>query len=463
MVIATKPTTNATQDPTVRAFAARLTGTVVTPEDEAYDTVRKVQLLNHDRRPAVIVRPANATDIAEAVRFARAEGREIAVRSGGHSIPGYSMVDGAVVIDMSAMREFHIDPQTRTLWAQPGVTTGDIIGPAGELGLALSTGDATSVGLGGLTLGGGIGWMVRKYGLAIDNLTAVELVTADGEVVRASASERQDLFWAVRGGGGNFGIITAFEFRMAEVPQILGGALVLPPDPDVIRRFGEFALSAPDELTTIAALMRIPPVPFVPAERHGEMAFVVLTCWAGDIEEGQRAIAPMRALAEPIADTIAPVPYATMYNYTAEASQPHFADIRQTFVQSLDGVADLLVEHAGGPSPINMVQVRPLGGAFGRVSNEATAFSHRDKNFLVAAIAIWDDAAHTDANRAWMLEAWKALRPHGSGVYSNFISSEGEDRVHDAYSAQTYARLAQVKRRYDPANVFHLNQNVKPA
>jgi hypothetical protein len=463
MVIAQKQSRPVTSDRAVAALAARLQGTVITPDDDAYEAARHVHNTGFDRRPAIVVRPAGSADVAEAVRYARSYGLEIAVRSGGHSIAGYSIADGAVVIDMSSMREFRIDPATQTLWTRPGVTTGDIIGPAGELGLALSTGDAASVGLGGLTLGGGIGWMVRKFGLAIDNLLAVEVVTADGEVLRASASENQDLFWAVRGGGGNFGVITSFEFRMAKVGTILGGALVLPPDPDVIRRFGEFALHAPDELTTIAAVMRIPPVPFVPEERHGELAFVVLTRWAGDIDEGERVIAPMRALAEPIADVIGPMPYAGMYAFTEMATLPHQNEVRQTYVQSLDEVAELVVAHGGGPSPANMIQIRPLGGAFSRVPADATAFSHRDKNFFVAVIGIWFDTAEAPANRAWALGAWKDLRPHGQGVYSNFLAVEGADRVREAYSPRTYARLEQAKRRYDPDNVFHLNQNIAPA
>jgi FAD/FMN-containing dehydrogenase len=375
------------------------------------------------------------------------------------------MIEGAVVIDMSGLKNFRIDPVNETMWVQPGVTTGDFIGAATELGFALPTGDARTVGLGGLTLGGGIGFLVRKHGMTIDHLLAAEVVTADGEIVRASETENSDLFWAIRGGGGNFGIITAFEFRLERVAMVYGGLLVLPATPEVIRGYVDYSKSAPEELTSITMMMGAPPAPFIPEDKVGTTAMMIAAVYAGDLEDGERAIAPLRALAEPIADLVGPMPYAGIYQFMEAAEQPHGIAIRSAFV---DEVSDEFIEKAiaafeSAPSPLVAVQWRPLGGQMARVSSDATAFAHRNAGYMIAALGLWEPGGDADAHWAWTERVWDALRPIARGVYSNFLANEGEARIREAYPPATYARLAEVKRKYDPDNVFHFNQNIKPS
>jgi FAD/FMN-containing dehydrogenase len=452
-------------DAEVRALAARVAGTVVVPGDAVYDEVRQLHDITYDRRPQVIVRAASAADVAEGVRFARAQGLPLAVRSGGHNFAGYSMVDDGVTIDLSELKAIHIDPETRTARVQPGVTSGDLGPVANSFGLALTTGDAASVGIAGLTLGGGIGWMVRKHGLTIDHLLSAQVVTADGEVVRASAREHADLFWALRGGGGNFGIVTEFEFRLDEVGDIIGGAIVLPATPEVMRGFAAYAPTAPDGLTVISAVMHVPPLPFVPEADWGRLAFALLVCFDGTAEEADEALAPIRALATPIAEAIGPMPYPAIYNLTELASQRHAGKVRSAYLHELnDEVIETVIDAIDrAESPLNMVQIRPLGGAMSRVAAGETAFAHRDKEFLIAVIGISLDAADAPSLDAWVEAAWQKVAPYGDGVYVNFLVDEGDARIREAYPPATYERLVEVKRRYDPENVFRLNQNIRPA
>ena len=449
----------------IDALRDRIDGDVITPTSPEYEELRKLHDIVVNRHPRAIVRAASTADVVETVRFARRLGAPLAVRSGGHSVAAHSMIDGAIVIDLSAMRAVSIDPVTQTARIQPGVTSGDLAGPAHAYGLALSTGDTSTVGMGGLVTGGGIGWMVRKYGLAIDNLLSAQVVTAEGETVTANPDEHADLFWAIRGGGGNFGIITEFRFRLAPVGQILGGALLLPATREVIRGYLDYTIAAPDDLTTIANLMHAPPAPFVPAERVGEPVLMIMVSWSGDIEEGERAIAPLRALAPPVADTIAPMPYPMIYNYTEMAAAPHAAAIRSMYANELsDEQVDATLyalDHA--TSPFSMVQFRGLGGEMARVGTEATAFAHRDKRYLIAVLGLWLDASEDAApHHAWTESLWQQIRSAARGVYVNFLSDEGDDRIREAYPPATFARLSEVKRRYDPDNVFRFNQNIRP-
>lgn len=444
----------------------RLRGPVLTPGEAGYDEARRTVSIAVDRYPAAIVRAADAHDVAAAVTFARAHGLPLAVRSGGHSIARLSVVDDALVVDLSRMKRIEIDPTTRTARVEPGATSGDLAGPAHAHGLALTTGDTHSVGMGGLTTGGGIGYLVRKHGLTIDNLLAAQVVTADGEILTASETEHPDLFWALRGGGGNMGVVTEFTYRLAPVSHILGGALVLPATPEVVRGYLDYVVAAPDELTTLADVTLAPPQPFVPPEWVGRPVLSVLVAWAGDAEEGAAALAPLRALAEPVADLVSWIPYPAIYDFTAHLAEPHGASIRMMFADELsNGAIDTMlaaVEH--GSSPFNLIHLRGLGGAFGRVPSDATAFAHRDRKYFVAVIAVWLDPEEDAApHEAWTAAAWELLRPEGTGVYVNFLEVEGADRVHEAYPGATYERLAEVKRRYDPENVFRLNQNVRPA
>ena len=449
----------------VEALRPRLIGQLVTADSADYDEARKSLYVTVDRRPLAIVRAATARDVAAAVGFARDRALPLAVRSGGHSLASFSMVDDAIVVDLSGMKRVSIDPEARIARVQAGTTSGDLAGPANAHGLALSTGDTSSVGMGGLVTGGGIGFMVRKYGLAIDNLLSAQVVTAAGEIVTASADEHPDLFWAIRGGGGNVGVVTEFTYRLAPVGQILGGDLMLPASREVIRGYLDYAASAPDDLTTIANLMHAPPAPYVPQERVGELVLSILVCWTGSVEDGERALAPLRALATPVADTVGPIPYPEIYRYTAHQAAPHGASIRMMFADDLsDATLDAaLAAMERATSPYSLIHFRGMGGAVARVGADATAFAHRHQRYFVAIIGVWLDAAEDAAvHGAWTERIWQAIRHEGSGVYVNFLEDEGADRVREAYPGATYDRLAAIKRRYDPGNLFRFNQNVPP-
>lgn len=449
----------------IDALRAAIAGNVVTPGSANYDEARTIHDPSADRRPMAIVQAANALDVATAVRFSRAHEYALAVRSGGHSLAGHSMIDGVVVIDLSGMRGVNIDATTATARVQPGATSGDLAGPAHAYGFALSTGDAASVGIGGLTTGGGIGFMVRRFGLAIDNLLSAEVVTASGDIVTASPDENPDLFWAIRGGGGNFGIITEFTFRLAPVGSVLGGALVLPATPEVLRGYLEYARHAPDDLTTITNFMHAPPAPFIPEDRIGEPVLMILAVWTGDEEEGQRVLAPLRALAEPVADTIEMMPYPAMYNYTAMASSPHMGIPRAMYADAFsDSSIEAVFEAmAVATSPVSMVQFRPLGGAHNRVDAGATAYANRDRNYFFSVLGLWMDPAEDgEPHRQWTEDLWTRVRSDANGVYVNFLGDEGDARIHEAYPGTTYARLADAKAKWDPENVFRFNQNIRP-
>lgn len=467
MTFATLPTqtTGADAGTQIDELRRQLAGELITPSTPGYDDARRVQDITNDARPLAIVRAESEADVAAAVRFAREVGAPLAVRSGGHSLARHSMVDGALVVDLSRMKGIAIDPATRTARVQTGVTSGDLAGPAAAYGLAISTGDTSSVGFGGLTTGGGIGFMVRKYGLTIDNVLSARVVTAAGEAVTASPEKNPDLFWAIRGGSGNFGIVTELELRLAPVSQILGGDLLLPATRETVRGYLEYSASAPDDLTTIGNVMHAPPAPFVPEEWVGKLVLSIIVTWSGDIEAGERALAPLRALAEPVADTIRPMPYPDIYLSTAHQAFPHGFSIRSMFANELsDEVIDgwiATMERAS--SPYSLIHLRGLGGAMDRVAPDATAFAHRGYRFMVSLIAVWlDSSEDPELHRAWVVAAWEKTRHEGSGAYVNFLEQEGAARIADAYPPATLARLRAIKRVWDPENVFRLNQNIAP-
>ncbi|HEU4920911.1 MAG TPA: FAD-binding oxidoreductase [Candidatus Limnocylindrales bacterium] len=457
-------------DPAVRpldleAFAATLSGELLRPGSPGYDIAREANNALYDRRPIAIVRAADAADVARTVTLAAESGVELAIKSGGHSVAGHSVTDG-LLLDLGAMRGLHIDPERRLAWAQPGITAGEYTDAAGAHGLATPFGDTGSVGIAGLTLGGGIGFLVRKYGLAIDHLVAVELVTADGRILTVSEDRHPDLFWAVRGGGGNFGVVTRFQYRLVPVGQTFSGALFLPLTRDVLRGLVPVAAAAPEELSTISFIMPVPPLPFVPEEHHFKPAVVVMFVHASDdIAAGQAALAPFRALATPLAEAAYPMPYPGIYEFTAEGGKRGNGVVRSVFLETLDDAAvDTILARVTAPSsPTSMTEIRVLGGAMARVPAEATAFAHRDANVLVAMITTFEDAAELPVHEAWTQAYLEELRPKATGVYSNFVANEGEGRIRDAYPEATYARLADVKRRYDPTNLFRRNQNIRPA
>jgi FAD/FMN-containing dehydrogenase len=449
----------------LEAFASELHGSLVLPGTQDYEEARLVHHANSDRRPAVIVRAADANDVAKTVRFARESGRRLSVRGGGHSLAGFGTNDGGIVLDLGAMKGLHIDVERRLAWAQPGLTAGEYTNAAAAHGLATPFGDTATVGIGGLTLGGGIGYLARKYGLAIDALQAVEMVTADGRQVVASETSHPDLFWAVRGGGGNFGVVTRFQYKLFPVGEILGGALFLPPTREALQALVPVASSAPDELTTISFLMGMPPAPFIPAERVGELALAIIFVWSGDPAEGQAAIQPFRDVATPIAEAVMPMPYPAIYEFTKAAENRSLAVHKSRFLDGLDDDAvDALLEAAATrTSPFTMIQLRVLGGAVSRVPADATAFAHRDAPVMFLSIVPYMDPTEEPVHRAWTESLFEALEPHDAGVYSNFLEVEGEARVRAAYPGGTYERLADVKRRYDPSNLFDQNQNIRPA
>jgi FAD/FMN-containing dehydrogenase len=451
----------------VAELRATLDGGVVAPDDSAYEDARKVFYRSVDRRPAAIVRPADAREVSRVVSLARVAGAELAVRSGGHSLAGHGVSEGGIVLDLSNLTMLDLDLEHRAAWAQTGLTSGRYSVAAGWHGLATGFGDTGSVGIGGLTLGGGVGFLVRKHGLTIDNLLAAEVVTADGELLHVDEEAYPDLFWAIRGGGGNFGVATRFRFRLHPLDSILGGLLVLPGEPEVIASFAAEADAAPEELSAIANVMVAPPMPFLPTEAHGKVVVMALMCWAGDAEEGERALAPFRAL-EPLADLLRPMAYPEIYTLFGEGPGPEVPAqeaTRSFFVDSLDSqAAEEIVDHLqASTASMTVAQLRVLGGAMARVSPEATAFAHRDRGAMVALGTLFEHADEKETHEAWLSSLAAAMSDGAPGVYVNFLGDEGEARVHDAYPAATWERLVAVKRRYDPTNVFRLNQNVDPS
>ncbi|MFL6272595.1 MAG: FAD-binding oxidoreductase [Actinomycetes bacterium] len=437
-------------------------GRVTAPDDAGYDQARKVFYGKYDRRPAAIVRPADAAEVAQVVTLAADGGLELAVRSGGHSLAGHSVSEGGIVLDLSEMTALDLDLEGRTAWAQTGLTAGAYTTTVGGHGLATGFGDTASVGIGGLTLGGGVGFLVRRHGLTIDNLLAAEIVTADGRVLQVDAETHPDLFWAIRGGGGNFGVATRFRYRLHELPSIVGGMLLLPGSAEAIEALVATAEAAPEELSLIANVMVAPPMPFLPPAAHGQLVVMTLLCYAGDAEAGERALAPFRALADPIADMVQPMPYAGLFE-PADDMEVAEESARSLFMDGVDSrAATAIVEQLRATTaPMAVAQLRVLGGAMARVPAEATAFAHRDRRVMAGVGCVYQDAGERPTHEAWADGFAAALRG-GPGVYVNFLGNEGPDRVREAYPGRTWDRLVEVKRRYDPGNLFRLNQNTPP-
>ena len=437
-------------------------GRVTAPDDAGYDQARKVFYGKYDRRPAAIVRPADAAEVAQVVTLAADSGLELAVRSGGHSLAGHSVSEGGIVLDLSEMTALDLDLEGRAAWAQTGLTAGAYTTAVGGHGLATGFGDTASVGIGGLTLGGGVGFLVRRHGLTIDNLLAAEVVTADGRVLQVDAETHPDLFWAIRGGGGNFGVATRFRYRLHELPSIVGGMLLLPGSAEVIEALVATAEAAPEELSLIANVMVAPPMPFLPPAAHGQLVVMTLLCYAGDAEAGGRALAPVRALADPLADMVQPMPYAGLFE-PADDMEVVEESARSLFMDGVDSrAATAIVEQLQATTaPMAVAQLRVLGGAMARVPAEATAFAHRDRRVMAGVGCVYQDAGERPTHEAWADGFAAALRG-GPGVYVNFLSNEGPGRVREAYPGRTWDRLVEVKRRYDPGNLFRLNQNIPP-
>jgi FAD/FMN-containing dehydrogenase len=440
-------------------------GPVLTPRDDGYDAARAVYFTSIDRRPEAIVRVANPADAGRVVVLAHESGRELAVRNGGHSVAGHSVIDGGIVLDLSALRSLEIDVARRVARAGAGLTAGEYTTATGAHGLATGFGDAPSVGIGGITLSGGIGFLHRKTGMTIDSVVSADVVTANGQQVRASEASHPDLFWAIRGGGGNFGVVTRFEYRLHPVDTVVGGMLLLPATAERVVAFLDAAAAAPEALSMIVMVLPAPPMPFIPPEHHGKLIIMATMVYAGDVDAGERVVAPFRALAAPIADMIRPMKYPSIYDGHAGAPHPVAAVIRTRFLDTVDTAAAeaMVTALAEGTAPMRAVQFRPLGGAMGRVPADATAFAHRDRRFMVNVAAMYEDPSQTAEHAAWAAAAAAGLDDGARGVYVAFLGDEGQDRIREAYPGATGRRLAAIKHRYDPDNVFRHNQNITPS
>jgi FAD/FMN-containing dehydrogenase len=442
---------------------AGLKGQVIGPDDTEYDAARSVFFGGIDRRPAVIVRVADATDVSRVVSLARETGLPLAVRSGGHSLAGHGVTDDGIVLDLANMKALDIDVAGRTAWAETGLTAAEFSAAAGAHGLGVGFGDTGSVGIGGITLGGGVGYLTRKHGLTIDSLVAADIVTADGQLRRVDTETHPELFWAIRGGGGNFGVATRFQYRLHEIGSFVGGMLMLPATADTVASFIALAEAAPEELSTIANVMPAPPMPFVPEEHHGKLVVMALMAYVGDVAAGERALAPFRALATPIVDMVRPMPYPEIYPPEDEAYHPT-AIAHTLFLESVDrDVADTIVDHLqSSDATMRVAQLRVLGRQVARVPADATAFAHRKSRILVSLAVFYEGSEDKVVRAAWLTRFASALRQGDLGAYVNFLDDEGEERVRAAYPGPAWDRLRAIKRRYDPTNLFRLNQNIPP-
>ncbi len=443
-------------------------GQVLRPVDPGYDEQRRVWNGSVNRFPALIARCAGVADVRGAVRFARRTGLTVAVRSGGHSFPGFSVCNDGVVIDLGSMRGIRVDPDACTVRVQAGARLADLDRETQEFGLAVPAGIVSHTGVAGLTLGGGIGWLMRKHGLTIDQLLAVDVVTADGEFVKASATANAELFWGLRGGGGNFGIVTEFEFGLNPVgPILLAGPIYWPMEssPSVLRFYRDWLAEVPDELTTIVFHRTAPSLPSVPPEIRGKLVVIVGCCYAGPIEEGEAAVLPLRQFGSPLLDLCMPMPFSRLQAML----DPSFLHGWQYYIRSCDvaeltdDVIDITVEHAlRMSSPRTTFPIFHQGGAVARVAEHGTAFNGRAAGHSINVAAITETVDGFDAEREWAQGLWAALEPHQTSVYVNFLMDEGEERIRRSYGPETYDRLKALKNSYDPDNFFRLNQNIPP-
>jgi FAD/FMN-containing dehydrogenase len=445
----------------------QLRGAVITPDDEGYEQARRVYNAMIDRRPAAVVRCANAGDVVTAVTFAREHQLDLAVRGGEHSVPGFGTCDGGVVIDLSGMRGVRVDPAAGTARAEGGATWGDFNAATHAFGLATTGGIISTTGVGGLTLGGGIGYLARGYGLSCDNLVSADVVTADGRFLVASEKENDDLFWALRGGGGNFGVVTSFEFRVHPVKDIYGGPMFYELDDasTVLQFFRDFIADAPEELGAFPAFQIAPPLPFIPEDRHGDTFLAMVACWAGPLDEGARALQPFHELAPVVAEFVGPMPYPAL-NSAFDALVPpglqHYW--KANFVTELtDEAIAAHLEHGPKVPVVNStVHIYPINGACHRVAPDATAFAYRDANFATVIAGMWPDPAQNEANISWVRDYYDATAPLSEeGGYVNFMADDDQNRIKANYRGN-YERLVTIKRKYDPDNLFHLNQNIRP-
>jgi FAD/FMN-containing dehydrogenase len=443
-------------------------GQVLTPGDEGYEQARWTWNGMFDKRPALIARCSGVSDVIVGVNHAREQGLLLSVRGGGHSVPGHSTCDDGLVLDLSPMRSVRVDPAARTARAEGGVNWGTYDHETHAFGLASTGGQISTTGIAGLTLGGGIGWLMRKHGLACDNLISADVVTAEGELVTAGADHNEDLFWGLRGGGGNFGVVTSFEYQLHKVGLVFGGAVMHPADRahEVLGFFREFCPTAPDELTAYALLVTAPPAPFVPPEMVGSPVVVLAGCYTGSIDEGERVLEPLREFGNPPIDLFQPLPYPvlqSMFDDTGPAGHSYY--MKGDYVsEASDELIEALTEHAAAmPGPHCEIHLGQMGGVAGRVGENDTAFAHRNAEFVFMGLAHWLEPHEEEAQLSWVRALGEAARPYSVGTYVNFLGDEGDERIRAAYgSEEKYNRLVELKRAWDPENLFCLNQNIRP-
>jgi FAD/FMN-containing dehydrogenase len=454
---------------TVTGLRSQLRGTVALPGEDGYETARVIWNAMIDKRPGLVIRCLGASDVITAVKLARDEKLLVAVRSGGHNIAGNAVCEGGLLIDLSSMKSVHVDSASATARVEPGATLADFDKEAQAFGLATPLGINSTTGVAGLTLGGGFGWTTRKFGLTVDNLVSADVVTADATLVRASAKEHSDLFWALRGGGGNFGVVTSFEFNLHKLgPEVLSGLVVHPLENagELLSAFRRIANEAPDELTVWVVMRKAPPLPFLPTEWHGKEVLIFAACYSGDINEGKKAVEALRALGNPIADVISPHPFTGWQAAFDPLLTPGARNYWKShdFMDLPDAAIKAILNAVGTlPSPECEVFIAHVGGAMTRVPANATAWPNRDAHFIMNAHTRWRDTAQDKACIAWARQLFEATAPFASGsAYINFMPDDENDRIQKTYGVN-YRRLAEIKRRYDPNNLFRVNQNITPA
>jgi FAD/FMN-containing dehydrogenase len=456
----------------VQDLAARFGGSLIMPGDDAYDDARAVWNGMMDRRPAAIARCSSVADVRAGVDFARENDLRVAVRCGGHSASGFGTCDDGIVIDLSPMKAIEVDPAAKTARADGGLTWGELDAATQEHNLAVTGGRFSTTGIAGLTLGSGSGWLERKCGLTADNLLSVDVVTADGGLVTASQDENPDLFWGIRGGGGNFGVVTSFTYRLHDVgPLVYGGLMAASPDraADTLRFVRDYFEDAPDDLGAAVAFISAPPEPFVPQEMHLQPCVGLVICWTGDMDEGERVVAPLREVMQPAVDMVQPMPYVALQSML-DAGGPKGINgyMKAEFMTDMsdDAIEKLCRHGANRAGPMAQILIEPMGGAIGRMGEDDTALGRRDVKWCYHALAMWMEPGQemADAQMAWARDLADDMRPHTTdGVYLNFTSDEGDERVRATYGPEKYARLVALKDRYDPGNLFRLNQNIKPS
>lgn len=439
-------------------------GQVIASGDAEYDKARTVFYGGVDRHPAAIIKVKNAAEVSQVISLAREHDLELAVRSGGHSNAGHSVTEGGIVLDLSNMKDIQIDLESRTAWAETGLTAGEFTAATFAHGLVVGFGDTASVGLGGITLGGGVGYLVRKHGLTLDSLLAAEVVTADGQILHVDEKNHSDLFWAIRGGGGNFGVVTRFQFQLHKMDKVYGGMLLLPATADVIASFIAEAESASEDLSGIANVMPAPPMPFLDKEHHGKLILMAMMVYAGDVTNGEKVFAPFRALAKPLADMLRPMSYMEMYPPEDSGDYHPVAAGRTMFIDHVDrSVAETILEHLNSSTAMmSVTQLRVLSGAMARVPEDATAFAHRKSKIMVNLAGLYGNPDEKATHETWVSEFAKAIQQSDKGAYVNFLGDVDQAQVRAAYPDATWERLRKIKAQYDPSNFFHLNQNIKP-